>query len=395
MTTAELKIHKQGSPEAHKCLSKHSVIYGSDGQPMASIYFVFPHLLTFAHPHFKKKKVERKNVNKMRKIAKAVGPLLTSLDTNEEGAIFKALEPHKDFILELDDEEICAMFNEACDVSLAEAEHGDLIGYKHATEIFEALQKLDDRFGSYVCGPHYTYNDSDSYCGQHDIQFTMPSKSGDPWTPTMFDVVFVQIHPGGDARNMAEGRFYTPEGIDETTNLYDTLGACSSGELGTTVEIPVEFPLEQWIKNVDDEAWDSMYREEVKGADGHYAPKETLYYHDFKDGMCRTQFSPKGDNGAGVDVYRCFDVACYKGRDFWTWVPEGEVVGELRSQVGVSATPWKREMFEYSTGGYFKWEGPMPGTPEWDEMMTEHALEPINPRKEGKDQTKDAFAEEE
>jgi hypothetical protein len=392
--TAEIKIHAPGSKEAHECLSKNSVIYGSDGQPMASIYFVFPHLLTFKHPHFKKKKVARSRVNKMRKIAKAIAPFFLHL---EDAKFYECFEPHKDFILELDDEEICAMLNEACDLSFENDEHGDMIGYNHAVEVFKALQRLDDKFGEEVFGPHYTYNDPDSYCGQHDIQFCYPGSGDSIYGCDGCDIVFCQIHPGGDARNMAEGRFYMAEGIDDMTNLFDTLGASHSGELCTTVEIPVEFPLEQWIKQVDEEAWDSMYREEVKGLNGHYSPRETLFFHDFKDGMCRTQFSPKGDNGAGVDVYRCFDVACYKGRDFWTWTPEGEIIGEMRKMWGISATPWKPEEFKYSTGGYFKWEGPMPGTDEWKAMLEEHKLDPIEPRKDTKveDQTQEMFSEEE
>lgn len=378
-STTEIKVHAPGSPEAHECLSRNNVIYGSNGQPMASIYFVFPHLLTFAHPHFKKKKVKRSAVNKMRKIATDLAPLLTRLGKLEE--YFEVFKPHKEFISELDDEEICTMLNEACNISLEHDKHGDMIGYNHATMIFRALQQLDDKFGTEVFGPHYTYNDPDSYCGHRDIQFCYPGDGDSIYGCNGCDLIFVQIHPGGDARNMAEGRFYMAEGIDEMTNLFDTLGASHAGELCTTVEIPVEFPLEQWIQKVDEEAWDSMYREEVKDEDGHYAPKDTLYFHDFKDGMCRTQFSPKGDNGAGVDVYRCFDVACYKGREFWTWVPQGEIIGEMHKQWGVSATPWKDAEFQYSTGGYFKWEGPKPGTAEWDEMMKEHKLDPIEPRK--------------
>lgn len=389
MTTSELTIHQPGSKEAEECLRKHSVIYGSDGQPMASIFFVFPHLLTFAHPHFKKKKVDKKAVNKMRKIAKAIGPLLTHL---QHDTIYPVLEPHKEFILELDDEELCAMLNEACEFSLAEAEHGDLIGSDHAYEIFMALQRLDDKYGEHIVGPKYTYNDPDSYCGHRDIQVTFPSDSGDPWLPQMFEVAFVQIHPGGDARNMSEGRFYVPEGIDEFYGVLETLGTYSS-ELCTTVEIPIEFPLEQWIQKVDEEAWDSMYREEKPDADGHYKPCDLLYFYDFKGGMCLTQFAPKGESGAGVEVYRCFDVAAYKGRELWAWTPQGEVVGEAQSQVGVSATPWKKAIFEYSTGGYFKWDGPMPGTDEWNTLLEENGLTPIAPRIE-KDKTKDAFEKE-
>ena len=376
--TSELKVYAPDSKEAMEVLRKNAVIYGTDGQPMASIYFVIPHLLTFKHPHFKKKKVKKSVVNKMRKIATTLAPLLTRLEVPDN--YVRVLEPHKDFLLELDDEEICALLNEACNISLEQDKHGDMIGYKHATEIFRALQRLDDKFGTDVFGPHYTYNDPDGYCGQHDIQFCYPGSGDSIYGCDGCDLIFVQIHPGGDARNMAEGRFYMVEGIDDMTDLFGTLGASHAGELCTTVEIPVEFPLEQWIQKVDPDAWDSMYREEVKCADGHYRPKDTLYFHDFKDGMCRTQFSPNGENGAGVDVYRCFDVACYKGRDFWTWVPEGEIVGQMRSMAGVSATPWKPEEFKYSTGGYFKWDGPMPGTDAWSEMMKEHGLDPIEPR---------------
>lgn len=381
-TTSEIKVHKPGSPEAHKCMARNNVLYDSSGQPMASVYFVFPHLLTFAHPHFKKKKVGQKVVNKMRKIAKALAPLLTRL--GEDAEYLAVFEPHKEFLIELDDEEICTMLNEACNISLEQDERGDLIGYSHAKAIFMALQRLDDdRFGETIFGPHYTYNDPDSYCGQHDIQFTYPGNGSDNiWGTSSFEVVFLQIHPGGDARNMAEGRFYVPEGIDEMTNLFDTLGICHAGDLLTQVEIPVEFPLEQWIKQTDEEAWDSIYREEVEGDDGRYEPAEVLgWYTDFKDGLCRVQLCPKGEESAAVEVYRCYDVPCWKGRDWWTWTPTGEIVGEMRKMWGVSATPWKPEEFQCSTGGYFRWEGPMPGTPEWDEMMIEHKLDPIEPRK--------------
>lgn len=391
MTTAnEIKVHAPDSKEAMEVLRKNAVIYGSDGQPMASIYFVFPHLLKFDHPHFKKKKVEKEGLRKLKALATLIAPRLKDKIPIDDDWLLEILKPHKDFLLELDDEEICALFNEAIDQT------EEFIGYDCAFFIFYTLQRIDDKFGEEIFGPHYTYNDSDSYCGQHDIQFCYPGKGDSIYGCRSFGVVFLQIHPGGDARNMSHGYFYAPEGIDDMTNLFDTLGACHAGELCTTVEIPVEFPLEQWIQQVDEDAWDSIYREEVEGLDGHYAPKDTLYFHDFKDGMCRTQFSPTCDNGAGVEVYRCCDVACYKGRDFWTWTPEGEIVGQMRKMWGISATPWKPEEFQYSTGGYFKWEGPMPGTPEWDEMMAEQGLDPIKPRIDPKikDKTKKLFEEE-
>jgi hypothetical protein len=388
--TTELTIYKAGTPEAKKCMTRHCVLYGSSGQPMASVYFVFPRFLTFEHEHFIKKKVDEDDLKEMEKLVKELAPVIMSKVADKIHAV---LEPWDEFLNDLDDEEICAVFNEALERDVEENPRGEFIGHPVGTSIFKALQKLDDKYGGHVCGPYYTYNDPDSYCGQHDIQFTFPSKSGDPWTPTMFDVVFLQIHPGGDARNMAEGRFYVPEGIDETTNLYDTLGA-NIGDLGTLVEIPVEFPLEQWLRQNDQDAWDSIYREEKPDAEGRYYKSELLdWFQDFKDGMCRIYLTPEGDNGAGVDVYRVYDAIQYKGRDLWTWVPEGEIVGEKRSQVGISATPYIPAVFEYSTGGYFKWDGPMPGTDEWEAMMTENAMHPISPRKE-KDETKDAFKEE-
>jgi len=388
MTTSELTIYQPGSKEAHDCMRRHNVLYGCDGQPMASVYWVFPHLLMFDHPHFIKKKVERGPKQRMRNLAKKLGAAMADKDSDVYYQVFK---PYEDFILELDDEEICAVLNEACDTV------DDFVGYDYAVEIFKALQRLDDKFGSFVCNPWYTYNDPDSYCGQHDIQFTIPSKSGDPWTPTMFDVLFLQIHPGGDARNMASGRFYTPEGLDETTNLYDTLGAYGP-DLGTTVEVPVEFPLEQWIKQKDKDAWDSIYREDKKGSDDRWFKTELLEFHDFdvKPGYCRTYFAPNCDNGAGVDVYRCYDIAAYSGDDLWTWVPLGELVGESRSSVGISATPHIRSIAEYSTAGYFEWTGPEPGTDEWKELFEKRGLTEITVRRDGdkKDQTKNAFKEE-
>lgn len=380
-TPQELIVYETNSPEARACLARHRVIYGSDGLPMASVYFVFPHLLTLDHPRILRETHDASMIDTMQTIAQELGPLLTRLSHNKPDAILHVLQPHTDFIRTLTDEEICAVLNTACECSLEHDKVGDMIGHRHATEIFRALQKLDKRFGNSVFGPYYTYNDPDNYCGQHDIQICYPTDD-DIYGCNGCDLVFVQIHPGGDARNMAEGRFYVAEGIDDITNLFGTLGACHAGELCTTVEIPVEFPLEQWIRKVDEEAWDSMYREEVKNEEGDYAPKDTLDFHDFKDGMCRTQFSPNGDRGAGIEVYRCFDVAAYKGRDLWTWVPEGAIVGEMRKQWGVSDTPWKDAEFQYSTGGYFKWEGPKPETPEWAEMLAEHGLDPIEPRKE-------------
>ena len=387
-TTSELKVHETGSAAAHKCMAKNNVLYDSSGQPMASVYFVFPNLLKFTHPVIRKKKIKRSVMKKMKAIATLIAPVLKDNHPVDDDALLEILKPYKKLLLELDDEEICALLNEAIDQT------EEFIGHDCAFFIFHTLQRIDDKFGEEIFGPHYTYNDSDSYCGQHDIQFCYPGKGDSIYGCDSFDVVFLQIHPGGDARNMASGYFYVPEGIDEMTNLFDTLGASHAGELGTTVEIPVEFPLEQWIQKVDDEAWDSIYREEVKGDDGHYNPKETLYFHDFKDGLCRTYLSPKGDNGAGVDVYRCYDVACWKGRDFWTWTPEGEIVGQMRSMAGISATPWKPEEFKYSTKGYFKWVGPMPGTDEWTALMAELGLEPVAPRKE-KEATPDMFSAEE
>lgn len=388
--TTELKVHQPGTEEAKECMARHSVLYGSDGQPMASVYFVFPRFLTLDHPYFLKKNVDEENMAEMRKIVEALGPVIMSVDADKIHAV---LEPFKDFILELDDEEICAVFNTAFEEDVENNPHGDFIGSDVGTSIFEALQKLDDKYGEHVVGPYYTYNDPDSYAGQHDLQFTMPSKSGDPWTPTLFDVIFLQIHPGGDARNMAEGRFYVPEGIDETVNLFDSLGSYV-GDLGTTIEIPVEFPLEQWLRNNAEDAWDSIYREEKRGDDGHYHKSDLLsHFTDFKDGMCRIYLPPDGGSGAGCDVYRVFDAICWQGREFWTWVPLGEIVGEKRSQVGVSATPYIPAVFEYSTDGYFKWDGPMPGTDEWNEMMEASAMHAIPPRKE-KDKTKDGFEEE-
>lgn len=372
--TPQLEIVETDSPEAMEVMRKNNVLYMSDGQPVASLYFVFPDWNTITPKIFPDRNERRRAC----RLASALAKVFNDVDFKYDGEkeITKVMKRYKEFLNDVPDGDIAAVLNEA--ISDADI----WFGHEEAEAVFAALGNVidDDRFSG-QCSTHYTYNDPDNYCGQHDIQITVP---GDDFYPKC-DILFLQIHPGGDARNMAAGLFYEPEGIDDHANLFDCLGTYAT-ELGTTLEVPAEFPLEQFLREHATETWEKdIYHEEKQEGD-RWVKSETLDRHDFKDGMCRVYLAPADENSA-CRVYGCYDLAAYKHNDFWDWVPTGTVVGQMRSSRGISATPWKPTEFTYSTGGYFKWAGPMPGTDAWKEMLEEYDLPVIEPHKpDNKDQ---------
>lgn len=376
----ELTYHKPGSTEAKECMKKNNLLYASDGLPLASVYFVLGDPPSLADEYFND---EQEKAERMEKIAHALVPLVEKEDDKGIEGLFRQ---NTDLLVEITEFEIAAMLNEVCNSI------DDFVGCDKAKLLIEALQTVDeDRFGSGPVPTHYTYNDCDSYAGQHDLQITW-NQDGDIY-PGDVPLVFVQIHPGGDARNMASGMFYVLEGLDEFTNIFDTLGAYEH-DLGSTAEIPTKFPFEEWLQKEFPGSWERVYREDVKVGKDKWAKKETFDRYDItNEGMCQVHLSPESYYGASADSYRCYEP--FDRGEFWDWCPTGEIIGEMRSQVGVSATPWKPVEFQYSTGGYFKWVGPLPGTDEWKEMLAKLELEEIEPPKiEDPNQKKMPFEEE-
>lgn len=363
--TNEPEYFEPGSDEAMKVLRDNAVIYGFDGYPFASIHYVFPDYPVVDEETFEDEEEREEAYKFVEELAK-----LFDEDADRD-KLHEALKPWKDFLEESDDEEVAAILNSAI------GEASDVwFGYKEAQELLIALSRIDDRFGEgeemFI---HYTYNDPDTYCGNDDIQFSFLNR--DIYPPD-FEAIFLQIHPGGDARNMAEGRFYIPEGIDDTSNLFYCLGTYVT-ELGSTLEIPTAFPFEQYLREHETDHWENdIYREEKEVGD-RWVKSDLLYRHDFNDeGMCRVYLPPESDNES-CRVYGCHEIGDMN--DWWDWVPTGKIVGQMKSTAGISATPWKPAEVKYSTGGYFKWVGPMPGTKEWEEMLEEYDLPAIEPHK--------------
>lgn len=381
MTTAELKYHKPGSTEAKECMKRNNLLYSSSGLPLASVYYVLGDVPLLSAEYFNDEEEKRE---RLEKIAHALVPLVEKEDDKGIEGLFRQ---NTDLLAEITEFEMAAMLNEMCNTS------EEFIGASEAKLLIEALQTVDeDRFGSGPVPTHYTYNDSDSYAGQHDLQITW-NQDGDIY-PGDVPLVFVQIHPGGDARNMASGMFYVLEGLDEFTSIFDTLGAYEH-DLGSTAEIPQTFPFEAWLQKEYPGSWERVYREDVKVGEDKWEKKETFHRYDItNDGMCRVTLSPESYYGASADSYRCYEP--FDMGEFWDWCPLGEIIGEMRSQMGVSATPWKPVEFQYSTDGYFKWVGPMPGTDAWKEMLDKLELEEIEPPKiEDPNQKKLPFENEE
>lgn len=380
MTTAELKYHKPGSAEAKECMKKNNLLYSSSGLPLASVYFVLGEPPRLSDEYFNDEEEKRE---RLEKIAQALVPLVV---TENDKGIETIFRQNTNWLAEATDFEMAALLNEVvCSID-------DFVGCDVAKLLIEALQTVDeDRYGSGPVPTHYTYNDCDSYAGQHDLQITW-NQDGDIY-PAEIPVVFVQIHPGGDARNMASGMFYVLEGLDEFTNIFDTLGAYEH-DLGSTAEIPQTFPFEAWLQKEYPGSWERVYREDVKVSENKWKKKETFDRYDItNEGMCRVHLSPESYYGASADSYRCYEP--FDMGELWDWCPEGEIIGEMRSQAGVSATPWKPVEFQYSTGGYFKWVGPLPGTDEWKELLAKLELEEaVPPKIEDPNQKKIPFEEE-
>lgn len=380
MTENKLVVLDAGTPEAKKAFNKAQVLYQQCGQPLACIWYVLGDAPSLEGCR-----------NDMEK--SYTDTQFEYIDETKE-ALVKAFNQEISFedalsvasistISELDEEELSALFNDA----IRECE--EFIGYQEIQELIAAVQgKLIGDYGD-SSGLHYTYNDPDNYCGNDDIQVTW-NHAGDSCYGNSqgFQLLFVQVHPGGDARNMATGLFYVPEALDEFYNLFDTLGV-DSHELGTTLEIPTAFPLEHYLREHESEKWErDIDREEVEQPGGGYAMSEKLWRSSFDDkGMCRVYLTPGMDN-ASCRVYGCYEIAAYCKQDWWEFVPEGTVIKEKKVTWGISATPWKNATYQYSTGGYHKWVGPMPGTDEWKAMLEEFGLPEIEPYKPENDKQK-------
>ncbi len=401
MTENKLVVLDAGTPEAKKAFNGAQVLYQQCGQPLACIWYVLgdaPSMnfsvdlqTSLRALYGSTDDIRSDDLATLHAQVKELTPKeyadftptqLSYLWATKE-ALVKVFNQEGEFedalsvasvstISELDEEELSALFNDAI------RECKEFIGSKEIQELIEAVQgKLVGDYGD-SSSLYYTYNDPDSYCGNDDIQVTW-NHAGDSCYGNHegFQLVFVQVHPGGDARNMATGLFYVLGAIDEFYNLFDTLGT-NVCELGTTLEIPTAFPLEQYLREHENEHWQNdIYREEVEQSDGGYAMSEVLHRSGYtSEGMCQVYLTPADEN-VSCRVYGCYEVADYCKHNWWEFVPKGTIIKEEKVTWGVSATPWKNATYQYSTDGYFKWVGPLPGTDEWKEMLEELNLPEI------------------
>lgn len=310
-------------------LINNPAVFDRYGVPYASVDFVFPHVLTLDTVK------PSEAVTYARPIAEKLAHLLIeSADAREFADV---LRPHVGFLNDATDDQVCSLLNSACDIANNLEPYADIIGYRHAQQVFRGIQQVTSKFGNTVTEPHYTYNDPDNYVGTRDIQFCYPTKNGDIYGCAGTNIVFVQKHPGGDARNICEGRFYTPVGIDSVTDLYGSLGA-GPYDLGVLVEVPTQFNFLLRVKEEDEDLLCLI--------------EDTPHKVTVSNTLQRILVVPTNDTLA-VAIHRINNYLHKK--NLWQWV--GLQGHEQASFVtwGVSATPHVPYIVDYSESGYFKW----------------------------------------
>lgn len=371
MTTeqVELKVVEPKTEEARKLLEEEQFLYICDGIPVANV----DHKLLGGVPDDDDGEIE--------KAVRAVTPkLFPAIVKFHEGDEFHGAGHYENMLTELlqkykaefeaIEPEHLAWFWQYLDTEYYESTRF-INGLQYAQAVCAAIVATTDKFGV-AWHTEYTYNDPDSYTGNHDIQMTWLSTSEDYVYGECY-LAYVQVHRGGDARCVPEGEWHNGEnwqgdGSGESA-IIDLL--YSSYLPGITVEIPLGFPIEQYLK---DKGCDN-YGDEIEFYPKSWEDLRKNFEYDEQRQTYRVQLWDDGGHGAAYGISKIHDCFSY-GTD-WNFQPQGTVIGELVPSTGLTATPWKPTLIQWSTDGYQRYDGPDVGTSEYLEWLEELELEVI------------------